>query len=256
MNTQYRNVISSYNQQFDISMKDRKEVRQLGRDLKYPKEPLGFQEILLKLRNNNPLTRKEDLVWDSYYHNVISHESFCSDLVSLDLVRQNIVPVMSWDKERHDVENELSKFHYLNIYPEERQVDTTSNVNHDIYPNPGLKLYQRDCRRNSMKVCINSGGRYRYVEGLVITSGSDTQPPQRFCHSWNIDSDGRYHDFTLNESLLGRNPHNGGSCLYLGIEIPNDIVLRVWDLTKFTPPTIPFLSITPKIDKISGQYNG
>jgi hypothetical protein len=237
-------------------MKDRKEVRQLGRDLKYPKEPLGFQEIFVKLQNDVPLTRKEDLVWDSYYHKVKSYESFCSDLVFLDLVRQNVVPVMSWDTDKHNVENELSKFNHLYHYPETRPVDITSNVNHDVYPNPGLKLYQKECRKNSMKVCINSGGRYRYVEGLVIRSGSDTQRPYKFCHSWNVDSEGQFHDFTLNESVLGWNPHEGGSCLYLGIEIPNEVVFRVWDLTKFAPPIIPFLSITPKNDEMSGQCNG
>jgi hypothetical protein len=246
MNTQYRNVISSYNQQFDISMKDRKEVRQINRATRFPNQPKGYDDIMTKRDNGYQLSIEEETIHRSHIINCGRSDSFIAELVLQKLHEGGVIPVLSWNEQYHDVDNELSKFFGYRG----QSVNTLDNVRYEPYPT--MTLFPNDCRINSMKVCLSSGGRYRYMEGVVLHNGFHSL----MTHSWNVDSEGKYYDFTLHNSVCGHNPFDSGCSLYFGIEIPIDIVQRVWDLTHRTPPIIPFLNITPKVEKTLGQRNG
>jgi hypothetical protein len=239
-------VQTSINNSYNVSMKDRKEVRQIIREIGIPKDPQNWEMIKLKYRFDIEMTEEEK---DLYYSHIIKkgrHDSFVSDQTFYHLTSKGVRGVMSWDEDENDPKEEFLKFTpYMRTL-----IDENGIVKRECHPY--LELEPNMCRTNSMEVCLESEGEYRYVEGVMIPNGFGSQ----ITHSWNIDSDGNLFDFTLHESVTGRDTFASGSGVYFGVEIPIDIVQRVWDLTKMTPPIIPFLNITPKVEKTLGQRNG
>lgn len=242
MTTQTVYNTNLYLQPFDIRLKDRREVRQINRDTGFPKEPRDWDDIKLKRRLNIEMTLEEEKIYRSYTIRYGQHDSLLTDETLYTLVPLGVRGLVSWDETKHGLEEELSLYENQKVrhWYMQNLIDPSGKVRREERPYPYLELSPNQCRQNAMKVCIASRGEYKYVEGVMYPNGNYSP----MTHSWNIDPDGNHVDFTLHESVDGRHTYSTGSGLYFGIEIPIDIVQRVWNLTKRTPPIIPFLDIT------------
>lgn len=221
---------------FDVRMKDRKEVRQINRDTREPKKPQNWDLINMKREFGMETTDQEENIWYSYVRMCGNHDTdLCYD--TMDTMKSlGVQGILSWDQTEYSLGEVLSMF----SKSQKRDLNTNEYVLRDSHSR--LELYPNMCRQNAMEVCLDSGGEYKYVEGVMVPTGWGSP----ITHSWNIDPHGDHVDFSLHESVTGRDTYHSGVGVYFGIEIPIDIVQRVWDLTKRTPPIIPFLDIIKK----------
>lgn len=155
---------------------------------------------LNSMYSNNSTSIKTELSFS-----LINNKEF-QEMIEELRIQENL----SWDVETLIRNNKLITMMKDSVYElGEQQFDVISKY-HNI--DKTKNEYFNNCYRNSYR---KMGEDIGYVEGLIINKSN---PSGIIYHSWNINQDGEFIDYTL---------RNSSEYEYIGIVIPNEIVDQV-----------------------------
>lgn len=117
---------------------------------------------------------------------------------------------LSWELEYFNRNFELIRSLKETVFEYGVKQNDVISKHHEICK--GDDHYFNNCFKNTYKKMTNKVG---YVEGIIIQKSN---PINKLYHSWNIDFDNEYVDFSL---------RNSSDYIYVGIVIPNEIVKSV-----------------------------